>query len=75
MLDYYSICGCYILRPWSYSIWEVVQEWFNGKIKEMGVENVYFPMFMSSKVLESKKDHIEGFPLRSLGLHTQDNQS
>lgn len=27
----------------------------------MGVENAYFPMFVSSKVLEKEKDHIEGF--------------
>lgn len=25
MLDYYSVSGCYILKPWSYSIWEVIQ--------------------------------------------------
>lgn len=61
MLDYYSVSGCYILKPWSYTIWESIQEWFNSKIKEMGVENAYFPMFVSSKVLEREKDHIEGF--------------
>lgn len=61
MLDYYSVSGCYILKPWSYSIWETIQEWFNSKIKEMGVENSYFPMFVSQKVLEREKDHIEGF--------------
>ncbi|QRW23387.1 prolyl-tRNA synthetase [Rhizoctonia solani] len=31
------------------------------KIKELDVENSYFPMFVSSKVLEREKDHIEGF--------------
>ena len=25
MIDYYSVSGCYILKPWSYSIWEQVQ--------------------------------------------------
>ena len=25
MLDYYSVSGCYILKPWSYSIWETIQ--------------------------------------------------
>ena len=25
MLDYYNVSGCYILRPWSYSIWESIQ--------------------------------------------------
>ncbi|KAI6021788.1 hypothetical protein BKA83DRAFT_4287547 [Pisolithus microcarpus] len=61
MLEYYSVSGCYILRPWSFSIWEEIQEWFNKRIKAMGVQNVYFPMFVSSKVLEREKDHIEGF--------------
>ena len=25
MLEYYNVSGCYILRPWSYSIWETIQ--------------------------------------------------
>ncbi|KAH9926737.1 prolyl-tRNA synthetase [Fomitopsis serialis] len=61
MMDYYNVSGCYILRPWSYSIWEVIQDWFNVRIREMGVQNAYFPMFVSAKVLEREKDHIEGF--------------
>ncbi|KAF7430250.1 hypothetical protein PC9H_005952 [Pleurotus ostreatus] len=61
MLDYYSVSGCYILKPWSYSIWEEIQGWFNAQIKELGVQNSYFPMFVSAKVLEREKDHIEGF--------------
>ncbi|KAG9311676.1 hypothetical protein JVU11DRAFT_7913 [Chiua virens] len=61
MLEYYSVSGCYILRPWSYSIWEEIQDWFNKKIKAMGVQNASFPMFVSSKVLEREKDHVEGF--------------
>lgn len=61
MLDYYDISGCYILKPWSYAIWEKVQRWFDDNIKTIGVENCYFPMFVSAKVLEREKDHIEGF--------------
>ncbi|KAF8327228.1 prolyl-tRNA synthetase [Cantharellus anzutake] len=61
MIDYYTVSGCYILKPWSYTIWEAIQEWFNARIKDMGVENAYFPLFVSQKVLEREKDHIEGF--------------
>ena len=25
MLDYYNVSGCYVLKPWSYSIWELIQ--------------------------------------------------
>lgn len=35
--------------------------WFDAKIKDLGVENCYFPMFVSNSVLEREKDHIEGF--------------
>ncbi|BAP69629.1 putative prolyl-tRNA synthetase YHR020W [Kluyveromyces marxianus] len=61
MLDYYDVSGCYILRPASYAIWEQIQRWFDDKIKGLGVQNAYFPMFVSSRVLEKEKDHIEGF--------------
>ncbi|CCE66098.1 hypothetical protein TPHA_0O01300 [Tetrapisispora phaffii CBS 4417] len=61
MLDYYDVSGCYILRPASYAIWEKIQEYFDAKIKKIGVKNAYFPMFVSSRVLEKEKDHIEGF--------------
>lgn len=61
MLDYYDVSGCYILRPPSYAVWESIQKWFDARIKKLGVRNAYFPMFVSSKVLEREKDHIEGF--------------
>lgn len=61
MLDYYDVSGCYILRPNSYFVWETIQDWFNTRIKKIGVKNSYFPMFVSSRVLEKEKDHIEGF--------------
>lgn len=61
MLDYYDVSGCYILRPNSYAVWETIQDYFNKRIKRLGVQNSYFPMFVSSRVLEKEKDHIEGF--------------
>ncbi|WWC69131.1 proline-tRNA ligase [Kwoniella pini CBS 10737] len=61
MLDYYDISGCYILRPWSYSIWQTIQTWFDDEIKKLGVQDCYFPMFVSNARLEKEKDHIEGF--------------
>jgi prolyl-tRNA synthetase len=33
MIDYYDISGCYILRPWSFNIWEAIQRWFDAEIK------------------------------------------
>ena len=60
MIEYYDVSGCYTLRPWSYAIWESIKAFFDGKIKEDGVENCYFPMFVSQAALEKEKTHIAG---------------
>ncbi|ORX52757.1 prolyl-tRNA synthetase [Hesseltinella vesiculosa] len=61
MLEYYDVSGCYILRPLAYNIWKEITNFFDGAITEMGVDDTYFPMFVSNRVLEREKDHIEGF--------------
>jgi prolyl-tRNA synthetase len=61
MLDYYDISGCYILRPWAYNIWKQIQGFFGKEIEDLGVEDCYFPMFVSEKSLNREKDHVEGF--------------
>jgi prolyl-tRNA synthetase len=61
LIDYYDISGCYILKPWAYAQWEYLKEFFDREIKELEVENCYFPMFVSASRLEAEKDHIEDF--------------
>lgn len=61
MIDYSDISGCYILRPWSYFIWEKIQAWFDAKIKDLGVQNTYFPLFVSERALNTEKEHVAGF--------------
>ena len=61
MIDYYEISGCYILRPWSYEIWEKIQEYLGNLIKGIGVKNYNFPLFVSQKALFKEKEHVEGF--------------
>lgn len=36
-------------------------DWFDAEIKKLGVQDCYFPMFVSHSRLEKEKDHIEGF--------------
>ena len=61
MIEYYDISGCYVLRQWSYGIWETISRWFDDKIKAMGFENCYFPMFVSAAALEKEKEHVQDF--------------
>ena len=61
MLDYYDVSGCYILKPWSFYIWKCIQDFFGKEIAGMGVQDAYFPMFVTQGALEREKDHVEGF--------------
>lgn len=46
LIEYYDVSGCYILRFWLYVIWESIKEFFDREIKKIGVENIYFFMFV-----------------------------
>ncbi|CAN9506862.1 unnamed protein product [Ophioblennius macclurei] len=61
MIEYYDVSGCYVLRPWAFSIWEAIKDFFDREIKKLGVENCYFPMFVSQAALEKEKSHIADF--------------
>uniref|UniRef100_A0A3Q1EBQ1 Bifunctional glutamate/proline--tRNA ligase n=1 Tax=Acanthochromis polyacanthus TaxID=80966 RepID=A0A3Q1EBQ1_9TELE len=61
MIEYYDVSGCYVLRPWAFSIWEAIKDFFDKEIKKLGVENCYFPMFVSQAALEKEKSHIADF--------------
>ncbi|KAH9378226.1 hypothetical protein HPB48_011246 [Haemaphysalis longicornis] len=61
MIEYYDVSGCYILRPWAYSIWENIKEFLDSRIKSIGVQNCYFPMFVSAQALEREKTHLADF--------------
>lgn len=61
MIEYYDVSGCYVLRPWAYAIWESIKEFFDREIRKLGVENCYFPMFVSQAALEKEKSHIADF--------------
>lgn len=51
MIDYYDISGCYILRPWSYSIWEHIRSFLSDNFKRLGVKDGYFPIFVSKVII------------------------
>jgi hypothetical protein len=55
MIEYYDISGCYILRPWAYSIWESIQGYLDSRIKDLGVDNCYFPLLVSQGALTRKR--------------------
>ncbi len=61
LIDYASVKGCMIIRPYGYAIWENIQHIMDGMFKETGHENVYMPLFIPESLLQKEKDHVEGF--------------
>ncbi len=61
LIDYSSVKGCMIIRPYGYAIWENIQKLMDARFKATGVENIYMPMFIPESLLNKEKDHVEGF--------------
>ena len=61
LIDYSSVKGCMIIRPYGYAIWELIQANLDSRFKALGHENVYMPMFIPESLLQKEKDHVEGF--------------
>ncbi len=61
LIDYTSVKGCMVIKPYGYRIWELIQSQLDERFKATGVENVYLPMFIPESLLEKEKDHVEGF--------------
>ncbi len=61
LIEYTSVKGCMVIRPYGYAIWELMQKILDGMFKESGHENVCMPMFIPESLLQKEKDHVEGF--------------
>ncbi len=61
LVDYTSVKGCVVLRPYGYAIWENMQKDIDNKLKASGHENVYMPMLIPESLLQKEKDHVNGF--------------
>ena len=61
LVEYTSVKGCLVIRPYGYAIWENIQKDLDARFKELGHENVCMPMFIPESLLQKEKDHVEGF--------------
>ena len=61
LIDYTSVKGMFILRPYGYAIWENIQAEMDRRFKETGHVNVSMPLLIPESLLQKEKDHVEGF--------------
>ena len=61
LIDYSSVKGSMIIRPYGYAIWENMQKELDRMFKETGHVNVQMPTFIPESLFNKEKDHVEGF--------------
>ncbi len=61
LADNSPVRGCMVIRPNGYAIWENVQRILDGRFKELGHVNAYFPLLIPKSFLAKEAEHVEGF--------------
>lgn len=61
LVDYSSVKGFTILRPYGQAIWENITRILDDMLKATGHENVAMPMLIPESLLQKEKDHVDGF--------------
>lgn len=61
MAENAPVRGCMVIKPYGFAIWENIQLILGGMIKELGVQNAYFPLLIPLSYLNKEAEHIEGF--------------
>ncbi|HZU79217.1 MAG TPA: proline--tRNA ligase [Acidimicrobiales bacterium] len=61
LADNGPVRGTMVIRPYGYGIWERMQADLDARIKQLGVDNAYFPLFIPESYLHKEAEHVEGF--------------
>ena len=61
LADNGPVRGTMVIRPYGYAIWERMQAEIDRRIKALGVDNAYFPLFIPESYLHKEAEHVAGF--------------
>ena len=61
LVEYASVKGFTILRPYGYAIWENMQRIMDGEFKKTGHENVAMPVLIPESLLKKEGELVKGF--------------
>ena len=61
LVDYASVKGFMILRPYGYAIWENIQHLLDTEFKKTGHQNVAMPVLIPESLLKKEGELVEGF--------------
>src|SRR3989338_2723682 len=46
LAEHSVVRGCMVIKPYGYAVWEKIVAIVDAMLKEMGVKNAYFPIFI-----------------------------
>jgi len=61
LADYSPVKGFMVIRPNAYYIWQCIQDYFNDRLKVLGVRNAYFPLLIPESFFTRESEHAKGF--------------
>ncbi len=61
LMDYSSVGGSMVIRPYAYAIWEKIVAEIDQRFKDSGIKNAYFPLLIPERLLRKEARHFEGF--------------
>ncbi len=61
LVEYSSVKGFIILRPYGYAIWENIQRIMDGEFKKTGHVNVAMPVLIPESLLKKEGELVNGF--------------
>lgn len=61
LADYGPVRGTMVIRPYGFTLWELIKDALNTMIKETGHVNAYFPLFIPKSYLAQEAQHVDGF--------------
>ncbi len=61
LAEHSVIRGFMVIRPRGYAIWENIQQYFDRRIKKIGVKNSYFPLLIPEAFFKKEAEHARGF--------------
>ncbi len=61
LAEHSVVRGSMVIKPYGYSIWEKMVRILDDMLKNIGVENAYFPLLIPESFLKKEAEHVEGF--------------
>ena len=61
LVEYSSVKGFIILRPYGQAIWELIQKDLDTRFKATGHENVAMPVLIPESLLQKEGELVNGF--------------